>query len=91
MTEKTLSIDDVFEAIRQERVYQDSKWGKYRYHTIMEYVAIAEDEFEEAKKGWRKNDQNPRSTALEELVQVAAVIVACLEQHGIKGNKNADK
>ncbi|RJR12830.1 hypothetical protein C4588_01640 [Candidatus Parcubacteria bacterium] len=74
----------VFNAITEERNYQDRKWGtvKDRPHSIAEWILIAEAELEEAKHAWTKDCSD--LNALKELLQVAAVVVAALEQHQIK-------
>ena len=74
---------NVFEAIQRERTYQDAKWGtiEQRPHTVGEWLLIAESELQEAKTAWCKGHGD--AGALEELIQVAAVAVACMEQHGI--------
>lgn len=80
-----LSFEDVTEAVRQERLYQDRKWGKERPQSLPGFLMIAEHEMGEAKLGWNKNRQG-RDSALAELVQVAAVCFAALERYGIEGN-----
>lgn len=76
-------MNEVFEAIRRERDFQDHKWGtiQERPHTVGEWLLIAERELQEAKEAWCKGHGD--YGALEELIQVAAVVTACLEQHGI--------
>jgi NTP pyrophosphatase (non-canonical NTP hydrolase) len=81
------SIDPaVVDAIEEEREHQIAKWGANKNQTLEGYILILQKELDEAVNGWMKNDTRPRSTALEEIVQVAAVAVACLEQHGVVGN-----
>ena len=75
-------IDDVIAAIKRERAYQDSKWGVIESYetallTWMEYI---EEELQEAAIAGLRGDI---PNALAELVQVAAVTVACLEQLGV--------
>lgn len=72
----------VFAAINHERDYQDEKWGN-NPHTVGEWLLIVEGELEEAKHAWRKGAGD--NDALCELLQVIAVGVACLEQHGVIG------
>jgi hypothetical protein len=69
-------------AIRLERAYQDAKWGTpaEHPHSVLEWIEIARNELDEARLAWMKETDE---RALAELVQVAAVCVACLEQHGI--------
>jgi hypothetical protein len=75
------SREKVYHAIDQERLHQDRKWGtvEQRPHTVAEWILIAEAELAEAKHAWAKECSDPK--ALEELLQVAAVIVAALEQY----------
>ena len=72
----------VYEAIEDERAYQDRKWGTIQDHphTVAEWLLILESELAEAKQAWVKGDG--ATAALREVVQVAAVAFACLEQHG---------
>lgn len=73
--------ENAFEAINQERLHQDKKWGtvEERPHTVAEWILIAEAELAEAKHAWAKECSDQK--ALEELLQVAAVVVAALEQN----------
>ena len=70
----------VFMAISRERAYQAKKWGTTG-HTVGEWLLILESELAEAKQGWVK--KNGDGEALAEILQVAAVAVACLEAHGV--------
>lgn len=74
---------EVFNAIHRERVWQERKWGtlEERPHTVGEWLLIAEGELAEAKQAWVKGVSD--LDALQELLQVAAVAVAALEQHGL--------
>lgn len=74
---------DVFDAITRERNYQDHKWGTIEQHphTVGEWLLVIEAELQEAKQGWVKGQGD--IDALREILQVASVAVACLEQHGI--------
>lgn len=69
----------VFEAIDREREYQLYKWGN-KEHSVPGWLLIMESELKEAKEGWVRG--NGDSDALEELLQIVAVGVAALEQHG---------
>jgi hypothetical protein len=75
---------EVYQALTDERNYQDGKWGTIvdRPHTVGEWLLIVEGELAEAKEAWIKcaGDHN----ALLEIMQVGAVVVACLEQHGVQ-------
>lgn len=76
---------DVFAAIDRERCWQERKWGTNlaHPHSVAEWLLIVESELAEAKHGWVKGIGDDE--ALRELVQVAAVAVAALEQHGAIG------
>jgi hypothetical protein len=73
---------ETFAAIDRERAWQEHKWGTIAEHphTVGEWLLILQSELDEAKQGWVKG--NGDYDALRELVQVAAVAVAALEQHG---------
>ena len=76
-------IQTVFDAIRREREYQDKKYGtpEQRKLGIGDYVVIAESEMAEVRYDIIHNSPE---YAIQELVQVAAVIVAALELHGVR-------
>jgi hypothetical protein len=79
-----VQITAVFAAIAREREYQDRKWGPVDgpgSRHIAEYLLILRQELAEAEKGWVKGKGDVE--ALREILQVAAVAVACLQQHGI--------
>jgi uncharacterized protein YutE (UPF0331/DUF86 family) len=69
----------IYEAIDKERDYQALKHYEESL-TVGEFLLIMENELEEAKRGWTKNGDK---RALEEILQVAAVAVAAMEQHGV--------
>lgn len=79
---------DVYNAVQRERKHQDEKHGTIEQHphTVGEWLLVLESELAEAKQGWVKG--NGDSDALKEILQVAAVAVACLEQHGIVERSN---
>lgn len=81
--ERAASFAQTFYAIERERNYQDEKWGDLEEHphTVGEWLLVLESELNEAKQGWVKEGGD--ETALREILQVAAVAVACLQQHGI--------
>jgi hypothetical protein len=82
---KLLTQQQVFEAITAERKRQDEKWGADRQQSLAGYLLIVQAELNEAILGWIKNSLG-KSAPLNELVQVAAVCVAALEQYGTTGN-----
>lgn len=81
--ERATSFAEVFYAIERERNYQDDKWGDLEEHphTVGEWLLIMESELNEAKQGWVKEGGD--MSALREVLQVATVAVACLQQHGV--------
>lgn len=74
--------ENVFAAIDRERTWQEHKWGtnSEHPHSVAEWLLIIESELNEAKQAWVKGSDDV--VALSELIQVAAVAVAALEQHG---------
>lgn len=80
----------VFKAIVDERQFQDNKYGPVNGkggHSLAAWLIIIESELEEAKRavvhGGHQSMQG-RDSVRAELVQIAAVAVAALEQHGIR-------
>lgn len=82
---KKMTTDEVFELIKREREYQNKKWGRDRTQSIPGFIAVIEGELNEAKHGWLKNVPAKHSS-LSEILQIAAVAVACIEEHGAEGN-----
>lgn len=80
----TLPMNEVFAAIAKERHAQDEKWGVNSQQSLAGMMLIMEAELKEAIKGWIKNREG-KSAPLNEIVQVAAVAVRCLEKYGIDG------
>lgn len=70
----------IFEAIQRERAYQDAKWGD-KPHEVPGWLLIMRAELEEAMHAWAKGISDRE--ALKEVLQVVAVGVACLEEHGL--------
>ena len=71
-------------AIMDERQFQDQKFGKLGEggeHTLGEWVLLIEAELNEAKESLIKGGTG-RNALRSEIVQIAALAVACLEQHG---------
>ncbi len=84
-----VSQADIYAAITRERAYQDDKWGTpfEHPHDVPGWLLIMRGELEEAEQGWLKG--NGDKDALRELLQVIAVGVACLEQHGVVEREDA--
>ena len=76
---------DIFNAINIERANQDIKWGPDKPQSLPGYILCLESELEEIKRGWVKNLPG-KSAPLNEMVQLAALAVACLERYGTTGN-----
>ena len=76
-------LEAVFGAITRERQYQDAKWGTIdeNPHRISEWIVIMKRGIDETVKGMV--DFPGHEEALKEILQVVAVGVACLQQHGI--------
>ena len=74
---------EIIEAVDKERECQDEKWGSPsdHPHTVFEWIGIMENELQEAKKAYFSRPSE--HLMLAEIIQVIAVGVACLEQHGI--------
>lgn len=74
----------VMVAIGKEREFQDQKWGSIdkNPHTIGGWLLLIESELEEAKRALIKGSTG-RDAVRAEIIQIAAVCVAALEQHGV--------
>lgn len=83
-----LSRDEVYDAINKERDHQDDKWGPNKPQSLPGFLIILERELQEAKEAWLKNIEGDHA-ALNEIVQVAATAVACLEKYGVSGSATA--
>ena len=77
------TMTEALEAILDERLYQDGKYGspEERYLSIGDYLVILRGELEEAEQAFRKG-AGPGECLLE-VLQVAAVAAACLQRHGV--------
>lgn len=74
-----MAFDQVVDAIKRERMHQERRWGR-RPRAVGEWLLILERELGEATEAWATHEGDRH--ALEEILQVAAVAVACLEEHG---------
>lgn len=91
MTEFTkMHRRQVFDAIKGERGFQDSKYGPVTGtggHPLSSWILILESELEEAKRAVTHGGMQStkgRDSVRAEILQVAAVAVAALEQHGVE-------
>lgn len=82
------SRDAVYAAIDSERAYQDTRWNPETtstggLHTIAEWVLYMEDYIAEARTQLSRNaDPAAALMGLNTIRKVAALAVACMEQHG---------
>ena len=83
MEHRALTRSEVYEAIDRERYHQLDKWGG-KPQSLAGYLLILQHEIDEAICGWMKNSTG-RNSPLHEVLQVAAVAVACMEQYGSGG------
>lgn len=75
-------------AIHQELEHQRQKWGNDKPQSLPGFLLILESELAEAKHGWIKNLKG-RNSPLAEVVQIAAVALACLARYGTHGSAMA--
>lgn len=81
----TLSMPQVFEAISKERERQDFIWGPNKPQSLPGFLIVLEKELAEAKEAWVKSVTGDHAP-LNEIVQIAATAVACLEKYGVTGS-----
>ena len=76
--------DEIWQAITNERACQDRKYGEIQQRdlSIGDYLVILRQELGEAERAY-VGTPNPAAEALREILQVAAVAVACLQRHGV--------
>lgn len=67
-------------AIKNERAHQDNKWGPPDRLGIGGFLTVLRAELWEAEQAFVNGDNDD---ALREILQVAAVAVACMEAHGV--------
>ena len=79
-TKRIIKNQVFFEALCRERQYQLRKWGD-QDRPLAEWLLIARKEMNEALDDWASTPGY--AAALNELLQVATVIMACFEQHPI--------
>jgi len=83
---KLLIFTKIMAAIAKERVFQDHKFGPITSsggHEKGAWLLLVESELHETKHALIKGGQG-RDAFTSELIQVAAVCVAALEQHGLE-------
>jgi hypothetical protein len=76
--------ETVFDAIDEERKFQDRKHGSIdeHPHTIGGWLLLIESELEEAKLAAIKGGTG-RNAVMQEILQIAATATAAIEQHGL--------
>jgi len=81
---RKLSFNDVTRAVISERIYQDDMHGPIESapHELGTWLILIEAELAEAKHAIIKGGSG-RNGLRSELVQVAALCFAALEQHGL--------
>lgn len=75
------SKTDVINAILEERDFQDEKHST-SHHGMGTWLLLIESELDEAKLAAVKGGKG-RNSVRSELVQVAALCIAALEDHGL--------
>lgn len=81
MTTERHAPIEIIAAMVREADYQDRKRG-YTSRPVAEWLLIMRAELQEAESGWVKG-QGDVEDALREVLQVMAVGMRCLLQHGI--------
>lgn len=78
---------EVLNVILEERDFQDQKWGPIdeNPHDLGTWLLLIESELDEAKLAAVKGGKG-RNSVRNELVQVAALCIAALENHGLTSN-----
>jgi hypothetical protein len=81
---------EVYAAVSDERVYQERKWGTIEEHPheVGGWLTIMRKLLTNAETAWVTSRGD--IGALEEIRQVVAVGVACMEQHGAIPRSAAD-
>ena len=79
--------ESVFDAIDDERDFQDQKWGTIEDHPheVGGWLTIMRSLLLKAEMEWTGSRGD--AGALEEIRKVVAVGVACMEQHGVQPRK----
>lgn len=83
-----MNREDIYRELDAERQHQFVLW-RDKPHSVGDWLIIIDRELNEAKEGWMKNKAE-RHSAMSEIMQIAAVCIAAMEQHGIEGNGVAD-
>lgn len=86
-----MTRSEVYHALDTERAYQARRWGVRtepgqfleQPHSIAEWVLYTEHYLAAARA--LASTRDPETPALEPLRKVAALLIACFEQHGVPG------
>ena len=73
----TVTQEDILDEIREEREWQDKKWGVQKYPTSIWFMILGEEFGEVAKEAMSRHEN--KDQLRRELVQTAAVCVAWCE------------
>jgi len=76
----------VFNRVLTERAHQDDKWGTIEAnpHDRGTWQLLIQAELDEARDALIKGSNDERNSWASELIQVAALCFAALEQHGFE-------
>src|SRR4051794_15551375 len=85
LMELTRKFREPLGALHRELEHQRQKGGKDKPQSLPGFLLILKSELAEAKHGWMKNLVG-RNSPLSEVVQIAAVAIACLARYGTDGS-----
>jgi hypothetical protein len=77
-----MTRQEVFNAISNERIYQDRKWGTIEQHPheVGSWLTIMRQLLNDAERAYMS--ERGDIGALDEILKVVSTGVACMEQHG---------
>lgn len=78
--------EEIIKAIVDELTYQETRHGIDKQQSLPGYMLIMEHKLNDAKSSWNENHWCNRQTPLEEIVQVVAVGIKCLQTYGVTGS-----
>ena len=84
-------IEEILEEVRQERIRQDARFGWPRKHSPEWWFVILGEEFGEVARDVCERafeEGRYRDNMREELIQVAAVAIAAIEDLDVQYNEN---
>lgn len=77
--------DVVLSAIKAEREYQIQQWGVDKEQSLPGFLLVMESILNKAKSSWLR-PKTGRESTLQEIVQLTATGIACLEKYGVTGS-----